>query len=40
MIYRSFLNESTTIPYILQSILTPEEVEIVVKGLGYVDKAR
>jgi hypothetical protein len=34
------MKKSTTIPFILQSILTSEEVESVVKYVGYEDKAR
>ncbi|MDT3429281.1 hypothetical protein J2Z22_004886 [Paenibacillus forsythiae] len=34
------MKKSITIPFILQSILTPEEVETVAKTAGYQDKAR
>lgn len=34
------MKKSTTIPFILQSILTPEEVDSVMKSVGYEDKAR
>ncbi|QWU16167.1 Transposase DDE domain-containing protein [Paenibacillus sophorae] len=34
------MKKSATIQFILQSILTPEEVESVMKSVGYEDKAR
>ncbi|WGV58459.1 hypothetical protein QIH01_23730 [Brevibacillus brevis] len=34
------MNKSITIPFILQTLLTQEEVEKVVKLVGYEDKAR
>ncbi|WP_342428226.1 hypothetical protein [Paenibacillus sp. FSL L8-0158] len=34
------MKKSITIPSILQSILTPEEVALVVQAVGYVDTAR
>jgi hypothetical protein len=34
------MKKSTTIPFILQSILTPDEVALVAKELGYEEKAR
>ncbi|MGG1672308.1 hypothetical protein ACIFOE_16975 [Paenibacillus sp. NRS-1783] len=34
------MKKSITIPFILPSILTPEEVQSVTKGAGYEDKAR
>jgi hypothetical protein len=34
------MKKSITIPFILQSVLTPEEVALVVQAVGYVDTAR
>lgn len=34
------MKKSITIPTILQSVLTPEEVMLVVQAVGYVDNAR
>jgi len=34
------MKKSITIPCILQSVLSPEEVKLVVKAVGYVDTAR
>ncbi|WP_328800549.1 hypothetical protein T3H97_18750 [Paenibacillus sp. LX16] len=34
------MKKSITIPFILQSILTPEEVQSVAKETDYEDKAR
>lgn len=34
------MKKSITIPFILQSVLTPEEVANVVQAVGYVDTAR
>ncbi|WP_158081604.1 hypothetical protein [Paenibacillus selenitireducens] len=34
------MKKSITIPSILQSVLTPEEVALVVQTIGYKDRAR
>ncbi len=34
------MKKSNTIPFILQSVLTPEEVALAVQAVGYVDTAR
>ncbi|OXM14768.1 hypothetical protein [Paenibacillus herberti] len=34
------MKKSTLIPSILQTVLTPDEVELVVQAVGYVDNAR
>ncbi|WP_240420978.1 hypothetical protein [Paenibacillus periandrae] len=34
------MKKSITIPSILQSLLTPEEVALVVQAVGYVDTVR